>query len=125
MARKARRTRLTRFDEGRPLPVPDEQRSDDELITLLSDEYQTALSRGDRDRIDNEIAPRFWARFATRFDAYKVMWDDPEREAHPDHEARYILDEAYLGKVQADWMDRVLRGEIVPGDEVDEETSEY
>jgi hypothetical protein len=53
------------------------------------------------------------------------MWDDPEREVHPDHEPRYMLDESYLGKVQADWMDGVLKGDIEPGDEVDEETPEY
>lgn len=122
MARKARRNKL---DVDAMLPVSDEQRSDDELLTLLSEEYQTALMRRDRDRIDNEIAPRFWARFANRFNAYKVMWDDPEREVHPDHEPRYMLDESYLGKVQTDWMDGVLKGDIEPGDEVDEETPEY
>ena len=122
MARKARKNKL---DVNAMLPVSDEQRPDNQLLTLLSEEYQTALMRHDRDRIDNEIAPRFWARFANRFNAYKVMWDDPEREAHPDHEARYLLDDSYLGKMQADWMDGVLKGDIEPGDEVDEETPEY
>ncbi len=106
-------------------PGSDEERSDDDLVLVLSEEYKVALMHRDRDRIDNNIAPRFWARFAKYYNAYSVLWEDPERDVHPDHEPGYILDVSCLGKVQADWMDRVLRGEIELGDEVDEEPPEY
>lgn len=121
----ARRQRGRGRNNEQLLTVRDEDRSDDELLTLLREEYKVALLKGHRDRINNDIAPRFWARFANRFIAYKVLWDDPERDVHPDHEPRYLLDASYLGKVQADWMDRVLKGDIEPGDEVDEEPPEY
>lgn len=105
--------------------VSDEERSNDELITLLSQHYEEALLQKDQDRIDNEIAPRFWARFAPYYNEYQALYKDPEQHAHPDHEARYILDDSYLGKVQVDWMDQVLKGEIELGDEMDEDPSEY
>lgn len=103
----------------------DEERTNDELLIVLREEYEEALLAKDQDRIDDEIAPRFWSRFASYFNQYDVLWEDPERDEHPDHEPRYMLDRSYLGKVQADWMDQVLRGEIEIGDEMDEEPSEY
>jgi hypothetical protein len=113
------------FDAGDYEGLPDEERANDELIELLSEEYQQALRDDDRERIDDDIAPRFWARFASYFNQYNVLWEDPERDAHPDHEPRDMLKGSSLGRVQAAWMDRVLRGDIELGDEMDEEPSEY
>ncbi len=100
----------------------DHEHTDDELITKLSEEYEIALNDGDRERIDDDIAPRFWARFGSFFNQYRTMW---AHASEPDDEKdRYMLSEPFLGKMQMEWMDQVLRGEIELGDEMDEEPSE-
>lgn len=101
--------------------IPDHQLTNDELIGRLGDAYERALRAGDRDRIENEIAPRFWGRFGPYFNQYRVEWKNPDPMIEAD---RYMLDERYLGKVQMEWMDQVLRGEIDIGDEMDEGPSE-
>ncbi len=100
----------------------DYELSNDELIGRLGDEYEKALRAGDRTRIEDDIAPRFWGRFAAYFNQYRMEWKSPDQRMEAD---TYMLDEHYLGKVQMDWMDQVLRGEIDIGDEMDEEPSEY
>ncbi len=102
--------------------VPDSELTNDELIGRLGDEYEKALRANDRDRIDNDIAPRFWARFGPYFNEYRAEWKSPDPETEAD---RYILDDRYLGKIEMDWMDQVLRGEIEIGDEMDEEPSDF
>ncbi len=101
--------------------LPDSELTNDELIGRLADEYEKARRAGDRDRIENDIAPRFWARFAPYYNQYRSEWKSPDPLLEAD---RYMLDERYLGKVQTEWMDQVLRGEIEVGDEMDEEPSE-
>lgn len=104
----------------------DEGMTNDELITELSQEYETALVNEDYEMIEDDIAPRFWARFAPYYNEYRTLWVNPEQKEHPDNVAdRYMLQERNMGKVQMDWMDQVLRGEIEIGDEMDEEPSEY
>lgn len=101
--------------------LPDSELSNDELIGRLGDEYEIALRAGDHDRIENDIAPRFWSRFASYFNEYGREWKSPD----PAREADYLLDEHSMGKVEMEWMDQVLKGEIEVGDEMDEEPSEY
>ncbi|OPY67995.1 MAG: hypothetical protein A4E57_01983 [Syntrophorhabdaceae bacterium PtaU1.Bin034] len=102
--------------------IDDSELTNDELVGRLGEEYEKALRAGDRDRIENDIAPRFWIRFAAYFNQYRAEWKGPSAMLEAD---RYMLDERYLGKVQMDWMDQVLKGEIEIGDEMDEEPSEY
>ncbi len=101
--------------------LEDSALTNDELIGRLGEEYERALLDGDRDRIENHIAPRFWARFAPYFNEYRVEYKSPKPDLDAD---AYILDERNLGKVQMDWMDQVLKGEIDIGEEADEEPSE-
>jgi hypothetical protein len=105
----------------RQYDLADSELTDDEFMGRLSTEYEEALLTKDETRIEEEIAPRFWARFAPFFNEYEVEWKSPDPRLDAD---RYMLDEKHLGKVQMDWMDQVLRGEIELGEEADEEPSE-
>ena len=101
--------------------LEDSELTDDELLGRLSAEYEKALLAHDRTRIKEPIAPRFWARFASFFNEYEVEWKSSDSLVEAN---RYMLDERYLGKVQMEWMDQVLKGEIEIGEESDEEPSE-
>ena len=101
--------------------LDDSELTNDDLIERLGTEYEEALRTKDETRIEEEIAPRFWARFGPYFNEYDVEWKSPDPLTEAD---RYLLDESQLGKVQMDWMIQVLKGEIAIGDEMDEEPSE-
>ena len=106
---------------GETYELDDSKLTNDELIGRLGEEYERALLDGDHERIENDISPRFWGRFATYFNQYRVEWKNPDPQGEVDE---YSLDERSLGRVQAEWMDQVLRGEIEIGEEMDEEPSE-
>ena len=99
----------------------DSELTNDDLIGRLGTEYDEALRARDDARIEEEIAPRFWARFGPFFNQYDIEWKSPKSLREAD---RYFLDERFLGKVQVEWMDQVLRGEIEIGEETSEEPSE-
>jgi hypothetical protein len=101
--------------------LDDEKLTNDELVGRLAAEYDRALREQDETRIAEEIAPRFWARFGPYFNEYEIEWNSPDPMEEADS---YMLDEGNLGKVQMDWMDQVLKGEIEIGEESDEEPSE-
>jgi hypothetical protein len=101
--------------------LDDSELTNDDLIGRLGREYDEARRAHDETRIEEEIAPRFWARFGTFFNEYETEWKSSNLRMNAD---RYMLDERFLGKVQMDWMDQVLKGEIEIGDEMDEEPSE-
>jgi hypothetical protein len=105
----------------REYDLDDSKLTNDELIGRLGAEYEEALRSRDETSIEEEIAPRFWARFGSYFNEYDLEWKSPDPLAEAD---RYLLDERQLGKVQMDWMDQVLKGEIEIGEEMDEEPSE-
>jgi hypothetical protein len=118
---KAERRPAPRWFSREPIPSPslppleetgdeayeldDSELTNDEPIGRLGDEYQRALLDGDQERIDNDISPRFWGRFATYFNQYRLEWKNPNPQGEVDE---YMLDEHNLGKVQTDWMDQVL-----------------
>lgn len=101
--------------------IDDSELTNDDLIGRLGAEYDDALRARDETRIEEEIAPRFWARFGPFFNQYDIEWKSPNSQSEAD---RYLLDERFLGKVQVEWMDQVLRGEIEIGEEMSEEPSE-
>ncbi len=94
------------------------QLSDDEFLDKLSDEYLDALQKRNHGRIDEVIAPRFWARFSSYFNEYIPQWKGGDGEDPPD---AYAVMGGEPGELQAQWMDQVLRGEISLSDEMNEE----
>ena len=101
--------------------IDDSELTDDDLIGRLGAEYDEALRAYDETRIEEEIAPRFWARFGPYFNQYDMEWNNTIRLRGA---GRYVLEEGHLGKVQMEWMARVLKGEIEISTHLDEETNE-
>jgi hypothetical protein len=108
------------------LALDDHKKTNDELLTVLNEEYQDALEKHNHTKIEDQIAPRFWSRFAPYFSEYEALWQGGEHTGRSGKEVDgFMFSREDLGKIQAEWMDQVLRGEIELGDEMNEETSEY
>jgi hypothetical protein len=94
---------------------------DDELLDKLSDEYLDALRKGNRRRIDETIAPRFWQRFGSYFHEHAREWRGAGRAEPLDV---YTSVGENLGQLQGEWMEQLLRGDIALAEEMDEEATE-
>jgi hypothetical protein len=83
--------------------------SDNDLFYRLSMEYLQALQLKDFTHIDLVIAPHFWLRFKRYYEEYKGTWKNSRSIAAP---VLLVLDPGQEKRMELDWMDQVLRGEI-------------
>ena len=83
--------------------------SDAELLYRLRMEYLQALQLEDFAHIDTAIAPQFWQRFNKYYEEYKKAWKNSRVLTSP---VILVLNPAHEKRMESDWMDRVLRGEI-------------
>ena len=83
--------------------------SDTELLYRLRMEYLQALQLEDFVHIDTVIAPQFWQRFHKYYEEYKGTWKNSKILSAP---VILVLNPAHEKRMESEWMDRVLRGEI-------------
>jgi hypothetical protein len=85
---------------------------DGELLMRLRSEYLQALQLNDFVHISGIIEPRFRERFGKYYEQYTRSW-----RGITSGEARVqvVMDPGQWKRMERDWMDRVLRGEIELG----------
>ena len=83
--------------------------SDTEVLYRLRMEYLQALQLADFKHIDTVIAPQFWQRFGKHYEEYKKAWKHSRVLRAP---VLLMLNPSHEKKMESDWMDQVLRGEI-------------
>jgi hypothetical protein len=83
--------------------------SDTELLYRLRMEYLQALHLEDFSHIHKVIAPQFWQRFSKYYEEYKKTWKNTRVPSSP---VLLMLDPSQEKRMESQWMDHVLRGEI-------------